>query len=186
MGRKSREHRERRERKPWETQGGPAQLPAHDQEQADRCSGMEEELRRLADGNAAFRKPGTIPLDAWESHLKDVLAFESVGSGKSLFEGLEEHGVELPRPDKLDEDQSTEKVNEIMLALFPLQILLVGYEDMTAREFYSTLWNQILWEGCYLEKRNPDTVTIVDVSHRMSRSEILGILEKIERLGTVQ
>ncbi|MBP1595532.1 MAG: hypothetical protein H6Q05_909 [Acidobacteria bacterium] len=146
---------------------------------------MEEELKRMADGDVSFWKSGALPRDVWETNLEDILAFESVGSGKSLFEGLQEHGVDLPRPEKLDEKQCADKIKEVTLALVRLQIMLVGYEDMTIREFYATLWNQTLWEGCYVEKRNPGAMTIIDVSHRLSHSEMLSILEEFQKSGAV-
>ncbi|MBZ5495756.1 MAG: hypothetical protein LAP85_05090 [Acidobacteriia bacterium] len=79
--------------------------------------------------------------------MEDILAFESVGSGTSLFEGLQERGLDLPLPEKLDEQQSAEKATEVLHALACLRVYLIGFENMTAREFYSTLWNQNTQEG---------------------------------------
>lgn len=126
-----------------------------------------------------------MPAEIWESNLEDVLAFESVGSGISLFEGLQEHGLDLPQPEKLDDRQSAEKVAEVLYALVALGIFLVGFDDLSPREFYSTLWNDTLWEGCYVEKRNPGALTIIDVSHMMSRSEILQTLEDMQKTASV-
>lgn len=153
---------------------------------ADGASKLEEELKSLADGDAVFWTSGNCPAEIRRSNLEDILAFESVGSGTSLFEGLQEHGLELPPPEKLDERQSAEKVTEVLQALASLRIFLIGIEDMTPRQFYSTLWNQTLWEGCYIEKRNPGALTLIDVSHRLSRSDLLEFLEDLKRSGSVQ
>ena len=154
-------------------------------DQAKRIEELEDRLKRLTDGDAVFwSRPGS-PADIRESNLEDVLAFESVGSGTSLFEGLQEHGLDLPQPEKLDERQSAEKVAEVLCALAALRVFLVGFDDLNAREFYSTLWNETLWEGCYVEKQNPGALTIIDVSHRMSRSEILQILEDMRKTASV-
>ena len=159
----------------------PEERPVSDQDRVDHCCRMEEELKRMAEGDAVSWKSGKLPLDMWESNLEDILAFESVGSGTSLFEGLQQRGLDLPPPEKLDETQCTGKVREVMAALIRIKIILVGFEDWTAREFYSTLWNQTLWEGCYVEKRIPGAMTIIDVSHRLSHSDILSILEEVQK-----
>jgi hypothetical protein len=188
MGRRSREHRERRERRErraQDAQEDSAKEPMTEQKRAKRADELEEDLNRLAGGDAIFWTSGNCPAELRESILEDILAFELTGSGTSLFEGLQEHGLELPPPEKLDELQSTEKVSEVLRALACLRIFLIGFEDMTAREFYSTLWNQTLWEGCYVEKRNPGALTVIDVSHRLSRPDLLRFLEDLQKSGSV-
>jgi hypothetical protein len=185
MGRRSREHRERRERRVQDARQDSAKGPITDQKRAKRADELEENLNRLASGDAVFWTSGNCPAEIRESNLEDILAFESVGSGTSLFEGLQEHGVELPPPEKLDELQSSEKVTEVLRALACLRVFLIGFEDMTAREFYSTLWNQTLWEGCYVEKRNPGALTVIDVSRGLSRSDFLRFLEDLQKSGSV-
>ena len=165
MGRRSREIKERRARR--------------EQDRSGRIVELENELRRLSDGDVVFGTTQDFPEEVRESYLEDVVAFESVSTGTSLFEGLVQRGIDLPPPEKLDEEQSKERAKEVLRALEPLRIALIGFEEMTAREFYSTLWNQTLWEGCYVEKKTPHTWTIIDVSHRMSRSELLQFLEDL-------
>jgi len=172
MGRKSREHRERRERH--------AVL-----RETDRASRLEDELRQLVDGDAVFWTSRDCPDDFRETNLEDILAFESVGSGKSLFDGLQENGIDLPHPDKLDEQQSADKICQVMAALQDLQIFLIGFEDMSPREFYRTLWSQTLWEGCYVKKRHPEALTIMDVSHSIPRSQILKVLEEAAKASSI-
>jgi len=164
MGRQSREHREKRGRKAQE---------------------LEEELRQLADGDAEFWTSKDLPLDTWKTNLEDILAFESVGSGTSLFDGLQEHGLDLPRPETLDERQSAKKVEEVMRALLELQVILIGFNDMSARELYTKLWNETLWEGCYVRKRIPGAVTMMDVSHSLSKSEMRDAMDRITRRGYI-
>ncbi len=171
MGRQSRMHRAKRERR------AAAQL--------NRASRLEEELRRTTGDDPVFWTSGNCPAELRESHLEDILAFESVGTGTSLFDGLQGHGLDLPHPDRLDEKQSAEKAGEVMHALQKLQILLVGFEHMSAREFYKTLWTQTLWEGCYVRKRQPGALTIIDVSHSLPRSEVIKIMEEAAKAGTV-
>ncbi len=166
MGRQAREHRERRKR---------------DYHQNSRINELEEEIKRLAGGSAIISSSDDLPPDIRQSHLEDILKFESIGSGPSLFEGLQQHGMELPHPDKLDDSQTMNKIMEVMNALEELQVFLVGFNDMTPRQLYSTLWHETLWEGCYVKKRNPEAFTIIDVSHRTSQSEIQKFFRRIAK-----
>lgn len=146
---------------------------------------LEEELRRLSDGNIAFRTVNGCPAELRRAGLEDALAFEAIESGISLFDGLQAHGIDLPRPEALDESKSAEKIDEIMFALLELHILLIGFEGMSARKFYRTLWNETLWEGCYVPKKYPGSVTIIDVSHSIPKSEILQQLDEMMRENSI-
>jgi hypothetical protein len=139
----------------------------------------------MKDGDVVFGASEDCPSALRESNLEDILAFESVGSGTSLFDGLQQHGIDLPHPERLDEEQSTSKVEQVLHALLELQIILIGYEHMSARQFYWTLWNQTLWEGCYVRKRTPGALTIIDVSHSIPKSEIMAILEEAVKASSV-
>ncbi len=186
MGRQSREHRERRERLLKERIGFSTNKGRTGQNPADRAGEIEEELKRIADGDAEFWNSPNCPPEMRQTNLEDILAFESVGSGTSMFEGLEEHGIKLPRPEELNEHQSVKKVMEVLKALAKLRIFLIGFEHMGPREFYSRLWHETLWEGCYVEKRVPGAATIIDVSHEIPRSELLKYLEDLRRGSTIQ
>ncbi len=185
MGRKSREHRERREQRALAA-GKPAPGSNSDNTWNDRIDKLEAELNRLTEGDAVLHRPDDCPDEAWESNLKDILAFESVSTGTSLFDGLQKHGIDLPPPEKIDDRQCAEKAKQVLDALADLRVFVCGYEDMTSRTLYSTLWNQTLWEGCYVEKQNPAAVTLIDVSHKMLRSEMLSYLDKLSHAGMVQ
>ena len=166
MGRKSREKKEQREA-------------------VNRIAELEARVRDIAGGEAEFCYEDISP-EVRRTELEDILAFESVGDGTSLFDGLQEHGLALPRPEQLDEEQCAQKAMAVLNELLHLRIILVGFEEMTARELYSTLWNQTLWEGCYVKKRNPGAITIIDVSHKMSRAEMLQWLKDLQQASTVQ
>lgn len=182
MGRNSRLRKERREgrRKDAMNRGRVGQSAK--QTQANRIRELEDRLREVSDGE--FEAFGDAPPEIREPHLEDVLAFESVGSGISLFQGLEAHGVNLPPPDELDEQESAKKILEVMHALTDQHVILVGYEQMAPREFYSTLWNETLWEGCYIERREPNGLTFIDVSHSMSKADWRRFMEEQHKSDT--
>jgi hypothetical protein len=156
-----------------------------DPKQHRRIAKLQEELNAISGGESIFKVSPECPPDLLESGLEDIVAFESVGSGTSLFEGLQMHGMELPRPDRLNEAQSAKKVMEVLSALAELQIFLIGFDNMNPCELYSTLFSQTLWEGCYVKKRHPGALTLIDVSHKMKRSEIQRYLDEMIKTGTV-
>ncbi len=186
MGRKSREKRVRRQRRQVEGEQ-PRWVRARSERVArEEIGRLETELTRLADGEASFG-PSSRNLSAEDEQtfLEDVLAFESVDKGVSLFLGLQRRGLKLPRPEGLTENQSAKKVRQIMNALLQLNIFLIGFDDMSARELYSKLYHETLWEGCYVEKRQPGAITMMDVSHSMSRTEMEALMMQFQQPATV-
>jgi hypothetical protein len=152
-------------------------LGAINPEQRRRINKLQDTINDLSNGSSILKLSPNIPADIMESHLEDIVNFESVGSGTSLFEGLQQHGMKLPRPEELNEFLSSRKAMEIFRALDKLGVFLIGFEGMTARELYSILWNQTLWEGCYVKRLNPGSITLIDVSHKMKQSEIHQFLD---------
>jgi hypothetical protein len=170
MGRRSRELQERREK------AG----------RSLRIEELESQLQDLAGGEAVFKPaPGLSP-EAREMELEDILAFESIGSGPSLFQGLQERGVDLPPPENLSERECLGKISEIVSALSRIRVFLLGFHHLPPAELYSTLWNETLWEACYVEKRNPNALTLIDVSHKMTKSEWLEFMKEMESGCAVQ
>jgi hypothetical protein len=156
-----------------------------DPKQAERIRKLKEDLNDLCGGEAVFNIPQAVPADVQEADLEDILAFESVGTGVSLFEGLQRHGMDLPPPEKLDELQSRRKAWEVLNALADLQIFLIGFDAMSGRKLYRRLWSQTLWEGCYFKKRHPGAITVIDVSHKMGRAGIQQYLDNLMKQSAV-
>jgi hypothetical protein len=154
-------------------------------QQEIRIKQMQDKLNELAGGLFSIKTSPDLSADMVESYLEDIINFESVDSGISLFDGLQQHGVHLPPPEELNDFLSVRKVREILRALEKLQIFLIGYEEMTARELYSTLWHQTLWEGCYIKKRYPGAMTLIDVSHKMMQSDIQQCLDELMKVRRI-
>jgi hypothetical protein len=140
----------------------------------------------MADGDFACWTSKDCPEDVRKTNTQDIIDFESVGTGTSLFEGLQEHGIDLPRPETLNEQQSAAKVVEVARALACLRIFLIGFEHMPPRKAYSRIWNETLWEGCYIEKRNPEACTFIDVSRSLPREDVLRFLKALSGCDSVQ
>ncbi len=186
MGRKSREKRERHDRESRRGCSDSTERAASDIPRTNRIRNLQDQLREEVDGDAVFWTSDRCPTEVQESDLEDILAFESTGKGVSLFLGLQERGIALPRPEELSEQQSIRKIEEVLHALARLRIFLIGYETMSPCEFYATLWNETLWEGCYVEKRNPGAMTLIDVSHQMSHADFMRLMEDMHKGASVQ
>jgi hypothetical protein len=156
-------------------------LDLKDSERADRIKKLQDKLNEISGGKAIFEAAPDAPLDILEAYVQDIINFESIGSGISLFEGLQQHGVKLPSPDTLNEFLSRRKVMEIFRALKKLQVFIIGFEKMSARELYSTLWNQTLWEGCYVQKQHPGSITLLDASSKPSRFGMQQYVDKFTK-----
>jgi len=154
-------------------------------DQAERIDKLRNELSLLSGSDSLCDVPPDCPPDMVEAGLQDIIAFESVESGVSLFEGLQRNGMDLPPPKKLNEKQSRRKVMEILKALVELRVFLIGFDGMDGRDLYATLWHQTLWEGCYVRRRCPEAITLIDVSHKMQRSEMRQYLDSLFSTGTI-
>lgn len=168
MGRKSRMKRERRALR---AERSSPTVTSTMRDRSDRVRELEAELDQMADGDASFWNRRDCPSDLRESHLEDVRAFESLSSGPSLFEGLVANGVNLPPPEKLNQRQSAKKVLEILKALTRIQVVIIGFEHWSPKQAYAKFWQETLWEGCYVEKKTPGGLTVIDASHSLSRSD---------------
>jgi hypothetical protein len=146
-------------------------VTARVEDRSDRVRELEEDLSRRAGGDVSFWNRGDCPSDLRESHLEDVRAFESLSSGPSLFQGLEANGVNLPPPEKLNQRQCAKKVLEILKALARVQVVIIGFEHWSPKQAYAKFWEETLWEGCYVEKKTPGGITVIDASHSLSRSD---------------
>lgn len=183
MGRKS---REKWERKALRAAGNQAPtVTTQPRAGQDRWERLEGHLPDLAIDDFVYGHAPDVSPEMLASHWSDILAFESRDSGPSLFEGLEKQGVTLPRPEELNEEQCGRKVLQVVVALLKIQVFILGLDHLSPSEAYSLLWNETLWEGCYVQKKTPGAVTIIDASHSLSQSEIRGFIEDLQKVNSV-
>jgi hypothetical protein len=153
MGGQSRAHKEKRERKAAASK-------------KNRAGEMEKEARQLEDGDAVFWTSEDCPADLRDFNLEDIPAFEPVRSRNSLFERVQQHGVPLANPEDLGGQQGAAKAGGITLALADLQILLVGFEGMSARQFFWTLWHLGLRERYAINTPNRNAIDAASLLRR--------------------
>jgi hypothetical protein len=162
----------KRERRALRAENSSPAVSSRIRDRSDRVRELEAELEEIADGDATFWNREGCPSELRESHLEDVRAFESHSSGPSLFQGLEANGVKLPPPEQLNQRQCAKKVLEILKALVRIQVVIIGFEHWSPKQAYAKFWKETLWEGCYVEKKTPGGITVIDASHSLSRSDV--------------
>jgi hypothetical protein len=69
----------------------------------------------------------------------------------------------LPPPDQLDDVRITEKLWEVIHALFLLRVFLGSTNHLSDRELYSELWNDSLHESAVLFPDNTDYSYHIDL-----------------------
>ncbi len=153
-------------------------------QKALQLAALKAELHQLE------RLSRTVPADPRlkqrMAHLQDIIAFESVDQGPTLFEGLQERGVALDPPELLTDAQCAERSIQITNELAEVGVFLFGHEYMAPRDFYSTLWHHTLREGCYLKRRHsPASVVMIDVSRQIPREVMQSFLEFLQGGGSV-
>jgi len=155
------------------------------QDPGKRVKKLSEELKNLFSGDLLGKSSPVLSEDVEAEALEDILAFESIGRGTSMFEGLRQNGLELPHPDKLNEFQSQRKALEVLKALTKTGVFCVGFGGMSGRRLYRTLYHQTLWEGCYVKRHHPGTVTLIDLSRKTMRSELKRLLSGMMTRDTI-
>ncbi len=173
MGRKSREKWERRE------QTGSEPIES---ERLARIDVLKERARQLAGGDMECAEVLKMPVAQQESYWEDIVAFESKdGTQPSLFEGLEQQGIGLPAPEELTDEEVALKVEEVILALAEIRVFLLGLGAFTDRELYAKLWKETLWEGRYIKRKNPASMTVINLLEEQSGGYVRQFLRGLAR-----
>jgi hypothetical protein len=108
-----------------------------------RIERLKEKIRRVTGESPTFGSHPDCPPELEEQFLERVLAFES-SPKRTLFDLLEELGVELPKPKKLSDGDLKTKLWEVIDTLLKQCVVLGNTDHLTDRELYTLLWNETL------------------------------------------
>src|SRR5260370_36701172 len=98
---------------------------------------IREELEKLGGSTMPLE---SMPADMEEEFLRHVLEYKTA-KPISLFRLLENSGLEIPAPDKLDEQTLTTKRKEIIERKASLGAYLLHTNHLTHRGLYDYLYN---------------------------------------------
>lgn len=125
---------------------------------------MKEQWRQHMGCPEPFPPDTFKNLEDEEEFLEHILFMEGVNE-QPLFEILEKGGIELPKPDSLDDGKLHDKLWEVIRSMALLGQYLSSTDHLSDRQLYETLWNDILHEP---------TSVCPDHSNASSHIDILG------------
>ncbi len=128
--------------------------------QEERIAKLRKELEKLGGSTMSLE---SMPADMEEEFLRHVLEYETA-EPISLFRLLENSGLEIPAPDKLDEKTLTTKLKEIIERMASLGAYLLHTNHLTDRGLYDYLYNDGLREEAMLFPENPSYAYMIDLT----------------------
>jgi hypothetical protein len=106
-----------------------------------------------------------------ESFLEHILIVEGVGA-QPLFDLLEREGIELPRPNDLDDAQLEAKLWEIINSMARLGCYLSSTDHLSDRQLYEVLWMDILREPASVCPNNDRAAWFMDILGGCSEEDL--------------
>ncbi len=108
-----------------------------------RIEKLRHRIRAATGQDPVFNASPGCPPKIEEELLKNILAYETAPK-RTLFDVLEESGVELVRPGKLRGRELQAKLWEIIEGLLSQSIILCNTDHLDDHELYTLLWSETL------------------------------------------
>jgi hypothetical protein len=121
----------------------------------ERIAELKREAQELAGGEMAAGGMEDTPPEVEEGFWKYVVDYEKA-PWTTNFKQLEEAGIEMPAPEKLDDEQLTKKLWEVIRGLALLRVFLDDTDHLSDRELYTALWSDLLREEVKALPPDPD------------------------------
>jgi len=106
---------------------------------------LREAAREASGGEMTEWENPDCPPEIAEAFWGNVLAYESAEE-TTHFRQLEEQGITLPPPEKMTDEELSEKLWDIIHALARINVFLSNTDHWNDRELYEKLWNDTLHE----------------------------------------
>jgi hypothetical protein len=130
----------------------------HDQE--ERIAKLRQEVEKLGGSTMSLE---SMPADMEEEFLRHVLEYENA-EPISLLRLLENSGLEVPPPDRLDDSGVTIKLQEIVARMASLGTYLLHTDHLSDRALYEYLYHDGLREEAVLFPENPSYAYMIDLT----------------------
>jgi len=128
--------------------------------QEEHIARLRAELEKLGGTTMALE---SMPADMEEEFLRHVLEYETA-EPISLMHLLENSGLQIPAPGKLDNDALTIKLKEIIDRMASLGAYLLHTNHLSDRELYDYLYHDGLREEAVLFPENPSYAYMIDLT----------------------
>ena len=133
-----------------------------DDDNEERVQKLKEETEGLAGDEMISYVSPDCPPEIEEQFWGQVLAFENATWAKP-FDVLVDAGVELPRPDDLNDEELIRKLWEVINSLALLNVYLVSTDHLSDRELYEHLWRDALQEELVIQPNEPQFAAFLDM-----------------------
>jgi hypothetical protein len=133
---------------------------AEEPDQEQRIARLREEIKKLGGDTMMVED---MPADMEEEFLRHVLAYETA-EPISLFQILENAGVELPASDEIDDDELIRKLVEVIDQMASLGAYLLHTNHLSDRALYEYLYHDGLREEAVLFPENASYAYMIDLT----------------------
>ena len=133
---------------------------ADEPDQEERIAKLRQEVERLGGSTMSLE---SMPADMEEEFLRHVLEYENA-EPISLLRLLENSGLEVPPPDRLDDSSVSIKLTEIVSRMATLGAYLLHTDHLSDRGLYEYLYHDGLREEAVLFPENPSYAYMIDLT----------------------
>lgn len=133
---------------------------ADEPSQEERIAKLRQEVEKLGGSTMSLE---SMPADMEEEFLRHVLEYETA-EPISLFQLIENSGLQIPPPDDLDNDALTLKLTEIIARMASLGSYLLHTNHLSDRALYEYLYHDGLREEAVLFPENPSYAYMIDLT----------------------
>jgi len=133
---------------------------ADEPSQEERIAKLRAELEKLGGSTSTLE---SMPADMEEEFLRHVLEYEQA-EPISVLRLLENSGLEVPAPDKLDKDTLKIILKEMIERMASLGAYLLHTDHLSDRELYDYLYHDGLREEAVLFPENPNYAYMIDLT----------------------
>ena len=144
-----------------------------DEDQGTRIAKLRQEIEKLGGSTVSLE---SMPADMEEEFLRHVLEYETA-EPISLFQLLENSGLDIPAPDQLDDTTLTAKLQEMIQRMAALGAYLLHTNHLSDRELYEYLYLDGLREEAVLFPENPSYAYMIDLTGSGSDEDNLTYLK---------
>lgn len=116
-----------------------------DIDQEIRINELREAAGEAAGAEMTYWESADTPPDIAEQFWGNVLAYESADE-TTHFKQLMRQGIEMPRPEDLNDDALATKLWEVIHALAKFSVFMSTTDHWSDRELYERLWHDTLHE----------------------------------------
>ena len=138
-------------------------------DRAIRINELEERLDEM--GVESMQVSDDCPPGVQEQFLSSVLDYESAPIS-CQFDRLVQDGVELPRPETLDDAALHAKLWEVVRALAKRDVYIEHTDHLSDRELYERLWSDSLRENVPIMPAGSGWINHIDILGGCSEEDI--------------